>query len=55
MDYWQTYAPVCSLRTLRLMMAIAAHGGLELRQFDVRNAYLQSDLSEEVYVRPPPG
>jgi hypothetical protein len=42
---------VGSYRTMRMMMAIAAHEDLELRQFDVRKAFLNAWLKEEVYLR----
>jgi hypothetical protein len=54
-DFNETFAPVCSYRTLRMMLAVAAHEGLALRQFDVTTAFLHGHLKEEVYVRPPRG
>ena len=54
-DYNDTYAPVCSYRTVRAILALAAHEDLELRQFDVRVAFLNADLEEEVYMRAPAG
>jgi hypothetical protein len=38
-----------------MMLAVAAHEGLHLRQFDIKNAFLNSHLQEEVYIRPPKG
>ena len=55
LDYYATFAPVCSHRTLRIMLAVCAHEGLEMRQFDIRTAFLNGELEEEVYVRPPAG
>jgi hypothetical protein len=54
-DFNETFAPVCSYRTLRMMLAVAAHAGLVLRQFDIKTAFLHGYLKEEVYVRPPRG
>ena len=54
-DYNDTYAPVCSYRTVRAILALAAHEDLELRQFDIRTAFLNADLEEEVYMRAPTG
>jgi hypothetical protein len=51
----ETFVPVCSYRTLRMMLAVAAHAGLMLRQFDFKTAFLHGHLKEEVYVRPPWG
>jgi hypothetical protein len=54
-DFNETFAPVCSYRTLRMMLAMAAHADLVLRQFDIKTAFLHGYLKEEVYVRPPRG
>jgi hypothetical protein len=54
-DFNETFAPVCSYHTLRMMLAVAAHAGLVLRQFDIKTAFLHGYLKEEVYVRPPRG
>jgi hypothetical protein len=51
-DFNETFAPVCSYRTLRMMLAVAAHAGLVLWQFDIKTAFLNGYLKEEVYVRP---
>jgi hypothetical protein len=54
-DFNETFAPVCSYRTLRMMLEVAEHAGLVLRQFDTKTAFLHGYLKEEVYVRPPRG
>jgi hypothetical protein len=38
-----------------MLPAVSAHEGLVLRQFDIRTAFLNGVLEEEVYVRPPVG
>ena len=38
-----------------MVMAISAHEDLEMRQFDIRTAFLNGNLNEEVYIRPPAG
>jgi hypothetical protein len=55
LDFEDTYAPVCSYRTMRMMLAVCAREGLEMRQLDVRTAFLNGELEEEVYMRPPAG
>jgi hypothetical protein len=55
LDFEDTFAPVCSYRTMRMILAVSAHENLVLRQVDVRTAFLNGELEEEVYVRPPPG
>jgi hypothetical protein len=54
-DFTETYAPVSAYRTMRILLAVAAHMGLALGQFDIRTAFLYGYLKEEVYVRPPHG
>jgi hypothetical protein len=54
-DYDETFAPVCSYHSVRMMLAVAAHEGLELRQFDIKAAFLHGYLEEEVYIRSPHG
>ena len=54
-DFNETFAPVCSYCTLRMLAEVAARHGLRLRQFDIKTTSLNGVLEEEVYVRPPAG
>ena len=54
-DYHETFAPTLRFESLRLLFAIAGYLGLLVHQLDVDNAYLNSDLEEEVYMELPPG
>jgi hypothetical protein len=38
-----------------MILAVCAHENLVLQQFDVRTAFLNGEIKEEVYVRPLPG
>jgi hypothetical protein len=38
-DFDEAFAPVCSYRSVRMMLAVAAHEGLVLRQFDMKTAF----------------
>lgn len=51
----EVFAPVARLETARLMVAIASFKSLEIHQLDVKSAFLNGPLKEEVYVRQPPG
>jgi hypothetical protein len=55
LDFSDTFAPVCSYRTMRMILAVSAHEDLVLQQFDVCTGFLNGELEVEVYVRPPPG
>ncbi|WVZ90271.1 LOW QUALITY PROTEIN: hypothetical protein U9M48_036585 [Paspalum notatum var. saurae] len=54
-DYEETFALVARLETIRILLAFAASKGFKLQQMDVKSAFLNGFIEEEVYVRQPPG
>ena len=54
-DYEETFAPVARLEAIRIFLVYAAHRGLKVFQMDVKSAFLNGKLKEEVYVKQPPG
>ncbi|KAL0641218.1 hypothetical protein Bca4012_103077 [Brassica carinata] len=54
-DYIDTFAPVAKLHTIRIVLSIATNLEWDLWQMDVKNAFLQGELEDEVYMHPPPG
>ncbi|XP_076901612.1 uncharacterized protein LOC143556071 [Bidens hawaiensis] len=54
-DYQETFAPVARFETIRVFLAVAAHKGWFVHQLDVKSAFLNGELSEEIYVEQPEG
>ncbi|KAI5355970.1 hypothetical protein L3X38_008865 [Prunus dulcis] len=54
-DFNETFAPVARLDTVRTLIALAAQKRWKLFQLDVKSAFLNGVLHEEVYVDQPPG
>jgi hypothetical protein len=54
-DYEETYAPVVRYYSLRMVLALSAHYNLELHHMDVKSAYLNGELEEDIYMEQPEG
>ncbi|KAL3613382.1 hypothetical protein CASFOL_042795 [Castilleja foliolosa] len=52
-DFTETFSPVSSKDSLRIMMALVAHFDLELHQMDVKTAFLNGDIDETIYMVQP--
>ena len=53
-DYEETFTPVARISSIHALLAVATASKWDLFQMDVKNAFLNGDLSEEVYMQPPP-
>ena len=51
----ETFAPVARISSVHALLAVATASKWDLFQMDVKNAFLNGDLSEEIYMQPPPG
>ncbi|GKB96843.1 retrovirus-related pol polyprotein from transposon TNT 1-94 [Tanacetum coccineum] len=54
-DYEETFTPMARLEAIRIFLAYAAYMGFMVYQMDVKSAFLNGKISEEVYVQQPPG
>nr|GEW40680.1 zinc finger, CCHC-type [Tanacetum cinerariifolium] len=54
-DFFDTYAPVARIFTIRLLLALAAIHDLVIHQMDLKTAFLNGDLDEEIYMKQPEG
>ena len=53
--YFDTYAPVARLTSIRVLFAISLFNNLHVHQMDVKIAFLNGDLDEEIYMEQPKG
>ena len=49
-DYDETFSPVAMLKSIRILLAIATFYDYEIWQMDVKTAFLNINLSEDVYM-----
>jgi hypothetical protein len=54
-DYTETFAPVARLEAIRILISFSVNQKIILHQVDVKSAFLNGYISEEVYVHQPPG
>jgi hypothetical protein len=54
-DYVETFAPMTNMTTICAVMSIATHCDWEIHQIDVKSAYLNAQLHDDIYMCTPPG
>jgi hypothetical protein len=54
LDFEETFAPVARLEYIQILLAYATHHSFKLFQMDVKSAFLNGPIKEEVYVEQPP-
>ncbi|XP_063942736.1 uncharacterized protein LOC135150383 [Daucus carota subsp. sativus] len=53
-DFDETYTPLARIESILMLLAFACHKGFKVYQMDVKSAFLNGILEEEVYVKQPP-
>ena len=54
-DYEETFSPVAMLKSIRILLAVAASLDYEIWQMDVKTAFLNDNLNEDIYMQQPEG
>lgn len=54
-DFHNTYSPVVRASTIRTVLSLAVMQRWSIRQVDINNAFLNGELTEEIYMEQPPG
>jgi hypothetical protein len=55
LDFGKIFAPVAHFEAIMILLAFTAFKGFKLYQMDVKSAFLNGVIQEEVFVRHPPG
>jgi hypothetical protein len=54
-DFFDTYSPVARLTTIRVLLSLATSHDLLIHEMDVKTAFLNGELEEEIYMTQPDG
>jgi hypothetical protein len=54
-DYQETFAPVLKYKSIRIIIVLSLHFNLRIKQFDVKTAFLNAKVKEDIYVEVPDG
>jgi len=54
-DYFETFSTVCRYESIRFILALVAAKNLQMKQFDVKTAFLNGEIEEIIYMHQPEG
>ena len=54
-DFFETFSPVARFDTIRALLSLAVNENLVLKQFDIKTAFLNRNLEEEIFMKQPAG
>jgi hypothetical protein len=54
-DFFDTYSPIARLTTIRVLLSLVTSYGLFVHQMDIKIAFLNGELEEEIYMDQPDG
>lgn len=54
-DHGVTYAPIASIMFVRILLSLVVHFGLHIVHLDIETAFLNGELKETIYLKPPEG
>ena len=54
-DYSEVFSPVARMESIRILIAIAAQEEWELHHLDVKTAFLNGEIKEDIYISQPQG
>ena len=54
-DYNETFSPISTKDSMRIILALTTHFDLELHQMDIKTSFLNGDLEEDIYMSQPLG
>ena len=54
-DFEETFTPIARLESIRIFLALAVYKGFKIHQMDVKSAFLNGHLKEEVFIEQPDG
>jgi len=54
-DYFETFAPLVRYKSVRIILSMVTKHDMELMQFDIKTAFLNSPIEEDIYMQQPEG